>query len=211
MMRPAGEIADFLKERKRPSAETELLRFSLNAGRIPSSQSELFAVHFELYHRLYLIRETQGADGWYLHLDPMRIRLVRLSSGCLYYFPGTGSFCGDGDSLRCPDHPHRFDPAYPAFDPLREFYLNHDNIEYWGDPVFQKSLRGSAVYCFRTGAVKQALEFFGITLANPGRAIVLKRYRELAKAYHPDLCGGDDSLMKSLNAHYDVLREAIPF
>ena len=209
-MKQEGEIADFLIERNRPSAESELLRFACTAERLPSAQRELFAVHFELYHRLYKIRERFGNAGWYLHLDPMRIRLVRLPSGCFFYFPDSGSFCGEGDAPRCRAHPHRGDPSLPSFDPLREFYLNHDNVSYWDDPLFQKSLRGSAVYCFKAGAVKEALSFFGITLTNPGRALVVKRYRELSKQYHPDLCGSD-SMMKLLNAHYDVLREAIPF
>jgi hypothetical protein len=210
-MKSADEIAVFLKMKDRPSSEAELLRFASGLDRLPPVQNELFLIHFELYHRLYLIRETHGPEGWYLHSDPMRIRLIRLPDGCCYYFQSTGMFCGEGTTSRCVAHPHRENPAIPLFDPLREFYLNMENAGYWNDPVFQKSLRGSAVYCFRSGALSSAFAFFGIDLKNPGRAIIVKRYRELARKYHPDLHGGDDSLMKELNAHYDVLREAVPF
>ena len=72
-------------------------------------------------------------------------------------------------------------------------------------------MNGFSVHLFRAGALKSALDFFGFKTREPGRTLVVKRYRELSRAFHPDCPTGDAEKMKILNAHYDVLREAFPF
>jgi hypothetical protein len=212
MMRTAEEIADFLLHQNRPVAETTLIRFATDNRIIPHQRDDLFNIHFNLYHRLYDIRDRFGRLGYYTHTDPMRIRMISVPEGCSFYFPALGVFCGEPvlQGCRCEQHPSRNDLSFPSFDPMRDFYLNAENISFVSDPLFFKSLNGAAVYCFRYGAVKEALAFFGIAVSNPGRDLVIKRYRDLAGVYHPDRAG-DESKMKQLNAHYDVLREAIPF
>ncbi len=49
-----------------------------------------------------------------------------------------------------------------------------------------------------------AKEFFGFT-HEPTKEEVKKRYKELARKYHPDINSGDDTKMKQLNHYKDVL------
>lgn len=55
--------------------------------------------------------------------------------------------------------------------------------------------------------VSKAKEFFGFT-QTPTKEEIKKRYKELARKYHPDINDHDDSLMKELNHYKDVLLKA---
>lgn len=52
--------------------------------------------------------------------------------------------------------------------------------------------------------VQKAKDFFGFT-SDPTREEIKKRYKELAKKYHPDINDHGDDLMQELNHHKDVL------
>ncbi|WP_258238862.1 J domain-containing protein [Arcobacter sp. CECT 8985] len=54
------------------------------------------------------------------------------------------------------------------------------------------------------GEVEKAKEFFGFT-QEPTKEEIKKRYKELAKKYHPDINGSDDTLMQELNHYKEVL------
>lgn len=55
--------------------------------------------------------------------------------------------------------------------------------------------------------VSQAKEFFGFA-ADPTKDEIKKRYKELARKYHPDVNNHGDELMKQLNHYKDVLLKA---
>ncbi|QKF81517.1 J domain-containing protein [Halarcobacter ebronensis] len=73
---------------------------------------------------------------------------------------------------------------------------------------FQEQFRRGS---FNTNApfseVEQAKEFFGFT-TTPTKEEIKKRYKELAKKYHPDINGQDDALMQQLNHYKEVLLKA---
>ena len=52
--------------------------------------------------------------------------------------------------------------------------------------------------------IKKAKDFFGFA-NDPSKDEIKKKYKELAKKYHPDVNSHDDTLMKELNHHKDVL------
>lgn len=56
--------------------------------------------------------------------------------------------------------------------------------------------------------VSKAKEFFGFT-QTPTKEEVKKRYKELAKKYHPDLNNGEDTKMKELNHYRDILMNIV--
>lgn len=59
------------------------------------------------------------------------------------------------------------------------------------------------------GELSKAKEFFGFT-SEPTRDEIKKRYKELARKYHPDINDHDDSLMQQLNHYKDILLKAYP-
>ncbi len=54
------------------------------------------------------------------------------------------------------------------------------------------------------GEVQKAKDFFGFS-GTYTKEDIKKRYKELAKKYHPDINKGDDTKMKELNHYKDVL------
>lgn len=60
----------------------------------------------------------------------------------------------------------------------------------------------------RFDEVAKAKEFFGFT-QTPTKEEIKKRYKELAKKYHPDINNGDDEKMKELNHYRDILMKIV--
>lgn len=192
-----------------PASEAYLLKQATGESRIPSGSERLFELHFSFFHALYRLKSEAGARGYYLHLDPMRIRLVRAPGpgACRHYDPVTGRHCGGpaGDSGYCEAH---LDPGVLvslSFDPLRDFYINPDNISFGESAILDRLMKGVVIYALRRGEVERALKVFG--LSRPTMKRIKARYHELARSLHPDLHPGNESLMKELNHSYQVLME----
>jgi hypothetical protein len=204
-----GEIFTLLDSYNTPVMEVDLLKTVTGEQRIPSGRERLFELHFSFYHALYRLKQEAGARGYYLHLDPMRIRLVGVPGAgvCHYYDPDTGSHCGldAGNGACCELHRGRGCGAAMTFDPLHDFYTNPDNISFGSSPVLEKLMKGVVIYAVRRGEVERALNLFG--LSRPTMKNIKKKYHELAKALHPDLNRGSEPLMKELNHAYQVLME----
>ena len=60
----------------------------------------------------------------------------------------------------------------------------------------------------RFDEVQKAKDFFGFT-TSPSKEEIKKRYKELAKIYHPDINNGDDEKMKELNHYRDILIKTV--
>ena len=60
----------------------------------------------------------------------------------------------------------------------------------------------------RFDEVQKAKDFFGFT-SSPTKEEIKKRYKELAKKYHPDINNGDDEKMKELNHFRDILMKTV--
>jgi len=60
----------------------------------------------------------------------------------------------------------------------------------------------------RFDEVQKAKDFFGFT-HSATKEEIKKRYKELARKYHPDINNGDDVKMKELNHYRDVLMKTV--
>jgi len=59
------------------------------------------------------------------------------------------------------------------------------------------------------GEVQKAKDFFGFK-SDPTKDEIKKKYKELARKYHPDINDKGDELMKQLNHYKDVLIKTYP-
>ena len=59
------------------------------------------------------------------------------------------------------------------------------------------------------GEVQKAKDFFGFT-SEPTKDDIKRKYKELARKYHPDINNHGDELMQELNHYKDVLLKAYP-
>ncbi|MBP7737798.1 MAG: DnaJ domain-containing protein [Spirochaetes bacterium] len=203
-----ADILTLLESHESPVMEAELLRAMTGEERIPSNREKLFELHFSFYHALYRLKREAGARGYYLHLDPMRIRLARIPGpgACHHYDSQAGSHCcmdtDGGDYCAAHRGPGETDLF---FDPLYDFYTNPDNLSFGESAVLEKLMKGVVIYALRRGEVERALDLFGVP--RPTMKSIRKKYHEMAKKLHPDLNRGSEPLMKELNHAYQVLME----
>lgn len=59
------------------------------------------------------------------------------------------------------------------------------------------------------GEIDEAKKFFGFS-SNPSKDEIKRKYKELARKYHPDINDHGDELMQKLNHYKDVLLKAFP-
>ncbi len=204
------DLFDHLSSMGSPVMEGELIRRFAPDGLPAASTESLFIRHFSLYHALYRLKLSAGKRGFYLHLDPMRIRLIRLpgSSMCHYYMAEEGRFCSmDAEtSLFCQAHsPYGRDLQNRiVFDPMADFYLNPDNIVFGKSHLLDRLMKGMAAYCLRKGEIDRAWNCSAYRNREKDNT---EEIYGLALKYHPDRNDGSEAKMKEVNNAYHVLRE----
>lgn len=87
----------------------------------------------------------------------------------------------------------KFQYQYQNFE-FKNFNQNFNNNGFQGGFYNQSS------------KLQEAKDFFGFS-QTPSKEDIKKRYKELAKLYHPDLNGGDEEKMKKLNEYRDILMQ----
>jgi len=203
-------LFEYLNGKNLPVMEHDIIKYFFPPGTGQDEQHTLYVKHFSLYHALYKLKFSAGAYGFYLHLDCMRIRLIRLpeASRCGHYYPETGSFCMEvSEDGYCALHNLEVKNSRNnvTFDILQDFYTDRENITFGDSELLKKLMSGIKTYSFRKKDVDEALKFFGIH--EPGKKRITRRYRELAAKYHPDIPGGSEEMMKRLNGCYIILKD----
>ncbi len=204
------QLFEFLAEKNMPVMEFDIIKHFVASKNEHPEEHTLFIKHFSIYHSLYKLKFSSGLKNYYLHLDCMRIRLIKIPEQgiCRHYNPETGNFCGAPTySDFCTEHEEEYKEYRnsASFDILQDFYTDPENITFGDSEILKKLMSGIKVYCFRKKDIDDALRFFDIQ--KPGRKIIANRYRELAIKYHPDKCSGSEDMMKKLNSSYSILKE----
>ena len=89
----------------------------------------------------------------------------------------------------------KFQYQYQNFE-FKNFNQNYNNNGFQGGFYNQSS------------KLQEAKDFFGFS-QTPSKEDIKKRYKELAKKYHPDINNGDDEKMKELNHYRDILMKTV--
>jgi len=203
-----SELRSYLQGLSTITGEYEILKKFTPERKENGDQYSMYERHFSVYHALYLLKESAGRADFFLHIDPLHIRLLPLpGAGCCgHYNPDNGAFClAETDSLFCEKHNGDIDPAIPSFDPMAQFYLDPENIAFGESEILNDIMKGFRIYFMRKREIDDALILFN--LEKPARKSISSRYRELASKFHPDRCGGSEEKMKEINRAYTLLKE----
>ena len=140
----------------------------------------LFRKHFLVMNALYQLQSELFADGLYLSISPLDIRLVPVADTGLTALP---TDCASA--------------------PLRDYYLNWDILDQTSSADVDAMMRRFHERYLAMDARLEALQ----TLALPADApwdSVRHAYRRLAAQHHPDK-GGDPARFRSIRGAYEIL------
>lgn len=90
----------------------------------------------------------------------------------------------------------------------RDFQNNGQDFRGFRFEDFQNFQNGNFQAPPRFDEVQKAKDFFGFS-HTPTKEELKKRYKELARQYHPDINNQDDTKMKELNHYRDVLMKLV--
>lgn len=174
---PAGlseyELIQALDDFGQPGFDSSTLKENLS----------LFQTHFFLFHSLYRLRDRLWEN------NEARLDINAL---CIQLLPLAENVKGGKTGVEISEH-----------DPLREYYLNLDNLENTdGDDVARLLTRFWAGFVSneeRREALKE------LELKDPvDWATIKDRHRRLVMEHHPDR-GGDEERLRTINAAMEVL------
>ncbi|HOQ11569.1 MAG: Chaperone protein DnaJ [Spirochaetes bacterium ADurb.Bin218] len=205
------ELFIFLSERESSISEYELIKKFTPPLKEDSFPYSLYERHFSIFHALYSLKIKVAPKGLFLYIDPLRIRLLPIPEKgfCQFYNPEEGSFCyKETPSFFCSEH-EVMSPLCPSFDPMFEFYLDPENINFGESEILQNTQKGLNFYLLHKKEVDRALDLFAIS--KPTRKKIAARYRELAFKFHPDKDSGNEEMMKQINSAYSILQQVYVF
>lgn len=141
----------------------------------------LFQTHFFLFHNLYQLSNRLSQQGeWRLSISALCIQLTPVS--------------GDNTQELAPT------------DPLREYYLDLNNLENTDAEDIEALLNQFWQYFLRNDERRDALGV--LELKDPVDWPAIKtRHRQLAMQHHPDR-GGDEKRLQEINAAMHLLAQA---
>lgn len=200
------DVVSVLTKQDAPIMESSLISALARRFGYPKlDRTYLYEFHFSLFHILYRIKVE--SHDMYLHLDPLRIRLIELpeKNECGYYYAQSGVFCKKPaiDESLCSSHRILLDLSCPVTDFMKQFYLDTENISFDETGNLAQQMNKILHYGINKREVDKALNFFGIPYLN--RQTLYASYRKLAKKYHPDRYG-DAEKMKEVNREFGVLK-----
>jgi hypothetical protein len=197
-----------------PCYESRLLRRAfpdLTIGRADSLT--LYRHHFILFHLLYRLKETFHREGKHLFVHFMRTFLTDYpeSGHCRFYHPHDGRFCHDpaeeGDYCRF--HHEKVDQTGLALLSERYFYLDKTNFHALDAETIDAFMNGTWEMLTHYDDYRRSVDALDLP-ASADIPMVKKRFRRLAKQYHPDLGTGPPERFHEINRAYQVLMRLLP-
>ena len=140
----------------------------------------LFRTHFLLFNALYRLRERLWqSQAAHLQISPLCVQLQPWRPGC---------------------------QGLAEHDPLRDYYLNLDNLYGTTEDDVEKLLASFWTRMQGGDKKRAALELFELNDGQPLKLATIKqRYRQLVSQHHPDR-GGSTSRLQSINLAMEILQ-----
>lgn len=186
-----GPILQLLRKHPAGLSEYELIQALESAPDFPELAGEpglaLYQKHFLVMNALYRLRDSLWAgERQWLDISPLAIVLRSAAP----------SVDAAGTAVSEPD-PLSSDAA------LRDYYLDWSHLAHTSSQDVQELL--TAFWCRYAGADQRADALALLELpADADRAMIRRRYRQLAGRHHPDR-GGEHGHFLEIRAAYEVL------
>jgi hypothetical protein len=169
----------------------------------------LYQNHFLLFHVLYQLQDEFMRAGQYLYIHFMRTSLTPYPSAgkCRFFEETLGQFC----QARCQDS-----QSYCAFHArmlgetaleelsIKYFYLDAQNFYKLNADTAMAFINGTWEILAHYDAYKRSFEILGLP-ENADLKLIKKKFKQLAKLYHPDLGASSHDKFQEINNAYQLL------
>ncbi len=198
-----------------PCYESELMRLVFpDLDILRMSPLSLYRHHFLLFHLLYRLQDEFYPEGKYLFIHCMRTCLAAYppAGQCRHYDPPTGQFCGAAvvtEKMYCRFHLRQVGET--ALETLSEkfFYLDPENYYSLDEETARAFISGAWELLSRYDAYQESLAVLGVS-ATTDITGVKRRFRHLAKQYHPDKGAASADRFYEINRAYRLLLRILP-
>ena len=208
-------LLTFLRALDKPCYESTLHRIAFPESRLLYEDTKtLFHHHFLLFHVLYRLQAALAPIDQYLHVHFMRIYLTDYpeTGHCRYYEEKTGQFCRAACSRQkgyCPFHARWVGETELETLSSRYFYLDPENYQH---------IDISSADAFTNGAWKMVTHYKSLEKSyaildlpvTADRLMVKRKFRQLAKVYHPDKGSSSYERFNEINRAYRLLMDIVP-
>lgn len=193
-----------------PCYESELYRVAFPGALISGSDPlALYQNHFLLFHVLYRMQEEFYAEGKYLHVHFMRTFLIDYppAGSCRFYEEHSARFCEEacreGKSY-CGFHEEIVGESEVEELSAKYFYLDAENFYRLDGETAEAFIRGAWETLKHYDDYRES--FALLCLPESADAdMIKKRFRELAKKYHPDKGAESHEKFNEINRAYRLL------
>ncbi len=209
-----GSVRADLLSLTAPCFESRLLRRAfpgLTIGR--ADPLTLYRHHFLLFHLLYRLKETFYREGKHLFVHFMRTFLTDYPEPgrCRFYHPHDGRFCLDltGEGDYCRFHHKKVEHNALALLSDRHFYLDKANFHALDAQTIDAFMNGTWEILTHYDDYQRSFSALDLPVS-ADIPMVKKRFRRLARRYHPDLDNGSAERFNEINRAYQVLMRLLP-
>lgn len=210
-----GRILSFLQKAEKPCWESTLYKIAFPHSPMLNEETlTMFQHHFLLFHLLYRLQADLFETGRYLHVHFMRIHLADYPGDgyCRYYEEASGRFCGApclSSRTYCQFHlPHMGETELETLS-SRYFYLDLENY-YNVDIPLLEAFKNHTWNMLKHGkSLHKSYAVLDLPVT-ADRQMVKRKFRKLAKVYHPDMGPSSHERFNEINRAYRTIMDVVP-
>ncbi len=204
------ELKSFISSLKKPCYESELLRLAFkNIDIINCDSLILYQNHFILFHTLFKLQEQYQKENKYLYVHFMRTFLLDYpeKDECRFFNEKTLTFCKSScekNKYYCDFHYKKIGENNLEELSLKYFYLDKNNYYKLNKETAEAFLNGTWQILSKYEDYKNSFKILDLP-ETANLDTIKKRYRYLAKRYHPDSGNTINKEFNEINNAYQFL------
>lgn len=207
-----NEVKNFLTNFKSFCYETDLWKIAYPGANINRTEPlALYRNHFLLFFLLYNLQDDFLKENKYLHIHFMRVILLDYpeNNECGFFDEHTLSFCKDitlNGKTYCKFHSEKTGGWQLEELSAKYFYLDKRNYFQLSEETARAFIKGSWELLSHTRKYVEALKVFDLPRSSD-LSIIKRKFKQLAKKYHPDKSSDfHDKFVEINNAYHLLLR-----
>jgi len=204
------KIKKYLCSLQAPCYESSLWNIAFPGEDISHTDTlMLYQNHFLLFHLLYRLQDEFYKEGKYLFVHFMRTILVPYPENgqCRFFEDMPGYFCKAAcrpDQSYCNFHTNILGDTALEELSIKYFYLDKQNFYKLDEETAKAFINGTWEILTHYKEYKKSFEILGIPKTSDLK-FIKKRFRRLAKQYHPDHGAQSREKFQEINNAYQLL------